>query len=283
LWIFVPLWFSYFLDFDFGDSSLNPQTSDARAAESAKHPPMTAQPLANTIALVTGASRGIGRSTALALAKAGAHVIAAARTQGGLEDLDDEIFAATGQHATLVPLDLADGPGIDTLGGAIHQRFGRLDILVHAGAMLGGLSPVSHVDPKQWETIVAVNLSSTHRLIRSFEPLLKAAPKGRAIFVTTGVVARPRAFWGPYAATKAGLEALVRCWADEMESTNVRCAIVDPNSMRTKMRAEAFPGEDPETLPHPDEIGPLMVELASADLGLPKENVVFRQWKAARG
>ena len=239
-------------------------------------------PLDGKIALVTGASRGIGRAAALALAKSGAHIVAIARTQGGLEELDDEIRAATGQSATIVPLDLAEADGIDLVGGAIHQRFGRLDILVHAGAMLGGLTPVSHVDPKQWDKIVAVNFDAVHRLIRSFEPLLKAAPAGRAIFLTTGVVARPRAFWGPYAATKAGMEALVRCWADEMESTNVRCAIVDPNSMRTKMRAEAFPGEDPLTLPHPDEIGPLIVELASAELGLPSENVVFSTWKAAQ-
>lgn len=240
------------------------------------------QPLQDKIAVVTGATRGIGRSAALALAKAGAHVIAIGRTQGALEDLDDEIKAATGQSATLVPLDLAEGDGIDHLGGEIYNRYGRIDILVHAGAMLGFLSPVSSVDPKTWAKITDVNYTSAYRLIRSFEPLLKASEKGRAIFVTSGVASRPRAFWGPYAATKAGLEVLVRCWADEVENTNVRAIIVDPGRVRTKMRAEAFPGEDPMTLPHPDELAPMFVELAQSDPGLPDENVIFSDWKAAQ-
>jgi len=239
-------------------------------------------PLAGQVALVTGASRGIGHSTALALAKAGAHIIAVARTQGALEELDDEILAATGERATLVPLDLAEPDGLDALGGALHQRFGRIDLLVHAAAILGPLTPVSHLELKQWDKVVAINLTAVYRLIRSFEPLLVAAPKGRAIFVTTGVVARPRAFWGAYAATKAAMETLVRCWADEMEHTSVRAAIVDPGKMRTRMRAQAFPGEDPLSLPHPDEIGPLMVELAQAELGQPKETVVFSSWKAGQ-
>jgi len=241
------------------------------------------KPLAGRIALVTGASRGIGRAAALALAEAGAHVVATARTQGGLEELDDAIRAATGERATLVPLDLANGDGIDQLGLALHQRFGKLDILVHSAAMLGGLWPVSHMDPKQWDRVVALNLTAVYRLIRSFEPLLKAADGGRAIFLTSGRAVRPKAFWGAYAATKAGMDALVRCWADEIEHTQVRAAILDPNQMRTKMRAEAYPGEDPETLPDPAEIGPLVVELAArADLGLPHQAVSFKDWKAAR-
>jgi NAD(P)-dependent dehydrogenase (short-subunit alcohol dehydrogenase family) len=235
------------------------------------------------IALVTGASRGIGHAAALALAEAGAHVIAVARTQGALEALDDEIRKLTGEPATLVPLDLANGDGLDQLGLAIHQRHGRLDILVHAGAMLGGLWPVSHMDPPHWDRVVSVNLTAVYRLIRSFEPLLRQSEAGRAIILTSGVAERPRAFWGAYAATKAGLEALVRCWADEIESTPVRAVLLDPNVMRTRMRAEAFPGEDPETLPDPSEIGPMIVELATrADLGLPKETVKFSAWKAAR-
>jgi len=239
--------------------------------------------LEGRIALVTGASRGIGRAAALALAQAGAHVIAVARTQGALEELDDEIRTISGERATLVPLDLANGDGLDQLGLAIHQRHGRLDILVHAGAMLGGLSPVAHMDPKHWDQVVAVNLTSTYRLIRSMEPLLRQSEAGRAIVLTTGVAERPRAFWGAYAATKAGLEALVRCWADEIESTPVRAVLVDPNVMRTRMRAEAFPGEDPETLTDPSEIGPMIVELAArADLGLPRQTVKFNAWKAAR-
>jgi NAD(P)-dependent dehydrogenase (short-subunit alcohol dehydrogenase family) len=238
--------------------------------------------LEGRIALVTGATRGIGRACAQALAEAGAHVIATARTQGGLEELDDAILAATGRHATLAPLDLTNGDGLDQLGLAIHQRHGRLDVLVHSGAMLGGLWPVSHMDPQQWDRVVSVNLTSAYRLIRSMEPLLRQSEAGRAIFLTSGAAARPRAFWGAYAATKAGLEALVRCWADEIEHTSVRALILDPSAMRTRMRAEAFPGEDPETLPDPSEIGPLVVELALSSPGLPDKSVLFREWKAAR-
>jgi NAD(P)-dependent dehydrogenase (short-subunit alcohol dehydrogenase family) len=237
-------------------------------------------PLADKIALVTGASRGIGRASALALAKAGAHVVAVARTEGGLTELDDEIREATGQPATLVPLDIAEGNGLDQLGLALHQRFGRLDVLVHAAAILGPMTPVAHLEPNHWDKVVAVNLTASYRLIRSMDPLLRASEAGRAIFLTTGRVARPKAFWGPYGITKAGLEHMVRTWADELEQTSVRAVLLDPNTMRTKMRAEAMPGEDPETVTPPDEIGPLIVELAQADLGLPHANVVFADWKA---
>ena len=238
-------------------------------------------PLSEKIALVTGASRGIGRASALALARAGAHVVAVARTEGGLTELDDEIRAATGQSATLVPLDIADGDALDRLGLALHQRFGRLDVLVHAAAILGPMTPVSHIEPSHWDRVVAVNLTATYRLIRTSEPLLRASEAGRAIFLTTGRVARPKAFWGPYGITKAGMEHMVRTWADELEQTQVRAVLLDPNTMRTRMRAEAMPGEDPMTVTDPSEIGPLIVELAQADLGLPNANVVFAQWKAA--
>ncbi|HXA39345.1 MAG TPA: SDR family NAD(P)-dependent oxidoreductase [Phenylobacterium sp.] len=237
-------------------------------------------PLADKIALVTGASRGIGRASALALAKAGAHVVAVARTEGGLTELDDEIRQATGQPATLVPLDIAEGNGLDQLGLALHQRFGRLDVLVHAAAILGPMTPVAHLEPNHWDKVVAVNLTASYRLIRSMDPLLRASEAGRAIFLTTGRAARPKAFWGPYGITKAGLEHMVRTWADELEQTSVRAVLLDPNTMRTKMRAEAMPGEDPETVTPPEEIGPLIVELAQADLGLPHANVVFARWKA---
>jgi NAD(P)-dependent dehydrogenase (short-subunit alcohol dehydrogenase family) len=239
------------------------------------------KPLKDHIALVTGASRGIGRAAAVALAQAGAHVVAVARTQGALEELDDEIRTLTGQSATLVPMDIAEGDGIDQLGLAIHQRFGRLDVLVHAAAMLGPMTPVFHVDPKQWERTVAVNLTASYRLIRSMEPLLRASDRPRAIFLTSGRAIRPKAFWGPYGVTKAGLEHLVRTWADELEQTKVRAVLLDPSIMRTKMRAEAMPGEDPTELPDPSEIGPLVVELAQADLGLPTASVVFSDWKTA--
>ena len=242
---------------------------------------MSDLPLKDHIALVTGASRGIGRAAALALANAGAHVVAVARTQGALEALDDEILAATGQRATLVPMDIGEVDGLDQLGLAIHQRFGRLDVLVHAAAGLGALTPVSHVEPKHWDRLLAVNLTATWRLIRSVEPLLRASARPRAIFLTTGRVARPKAFWGPYGATKAAVEHLVRTWADELEQTPVRAVLLDPGVMRTRMRAEAMPGEDPATLPDPSEIGPLIVELAQADLGLPRANVAFADWKTA--
>jgi len=239
------------------------------------------KPLAGRIALVTGATRGIGRASALALAGAGAHVIAVGRTQGALEELDDAIVAAGGHRPTLVPLDLTDGDGIDALGLAIFQRHGQLDVLVHAAGMLGGLWPVAHVDPKLWDRVVATNLTCVYRLIRSLEPLLRRAGMGRALFLTSGAATQPQAFWGSYSATKAALEALVRCWADEIEHTNVRAVLVSPGPMRTRMRAEAFPGEDPDALPDPAEIGPMIVELAAAnDLGLPTATVRFSDWKA---
>ncbi|WP_068879001.1 SDR family NAD(P)-dependent oxidoreductase [Phenylobacterium sp. CCH12-B4] len=242
---------------------------------------MSDLPLKDRIALVTGASRGIGKAAALALAQAGAHVVAVARTQGALEALDDEIRALTGQSATLVPMDIGEPDGLDQLGLAIHERFGRLDILVHAAALLGSLTPVAHIEPKHWDRVVSVNLTGTYRLIRSVEPLLRTSEQPRAIFLTTGRVARPKAFWGVYGATKAGMEHIVRTWADELEQTSIRAVLLDPNAMRTRMRAEAMPGENPAHLPDPSEIGPLIVELAQADLGLPTANVVFSDWKTA--
>jgi NAD(P)-dependent dehydrogenase (short-subunit alcohol dehydrogenase family) len=242
---------------------------------------MTDLPLQDHIALVTGASRGIGRAAALALAAPGAPVVAVARTQGALEELDDEIRARTGKSATLVPMDIAEGDGLDTLGFALHERFGRLDVLVHAAAILGPLTPVAHLDPKHWERVLAVNLTASYRLIRTTEPLLRKSERPRAIFLTSGRAIRPKAFWGVYGATKAGLENLVRTWADELEQTKIRAVLLDPNVMRTRMRAEAMPGEDPNTLPEPSEIGPLVVELAQADLGLPTANVAFEDWKRA--
>jgi NAD(P)-dependent dehydrogenase (short-subunit alcohol dehydrogenase family) len=238
-------------------------------------------PLTGKIALVTGASRGIGRAAALALASAGAHVVAVALNQGGLEDLDDEVRKLTGQSATLVPMDIADGDGLDQLGYALHQRFGRLDVLVHAAGVLGAITPVAHIEPKHWDRVMAVNLTATWRLIRTTEPLLKAAERPRAIFLTTGKAARPAAFWGLYAASKAGMEAIVRTWADELENTKVRAVLLNPGPMRTRMRAEAMPGEDPATLPDPTEIAPLILELAQAELGLPDVTVAFADWKSA--
>ncbi|CAN5150835.1 SDR family NAD(P)-dependent oxidoreductase [soil metagenome] len=242
----------------------------------------TSKPLAGHIALVTGASRGIGRASALALAAAGSQTIAIARSQGGLEELDDDIRKAGGLKPVLVPLDLLEPDGLDHLGLALHERFGRLDLMVHAAASLGPLTPVAHLEPKHFDRVVAANLTASYRLIRAMEPLLRAAPAGKAIFLTSSVASKPAAFWGGYAATKAGVDAMVRCWADEIEHTGVQAVILDPGGMRTRMRAEAYPGENPETLPSPDEIGPLIVELCQGDRGLPTETVRFKAWKAAQ-
>jgi len=236
------------------------------------------RPLEGRVALVTGASRGIGYASALGLAKAGAHVIATARTQGGLEALDDEIVKAMGANATLVPLDIKDGKGIDQLGRAIYDRWGRLDVLISAAGDLGLVTPVAHLEPGAWDRAVAVNMTANYRLIRSLDPLLRASEAGRAIFLTSGIAQRPHAFWGPYAATKAGLEALVRCYADEVAHTPVRCALLSPGPMRTRMRAAAFPGEDPEELIPPDAIIPLVVDLARADREPEADWISFPDW-----
>ncbi len=242
----------------------------------------SSKPLAGRIALVTGASRGIGYASALGLAQAGAHVIATARTQGGLEALDDAILAATGERATLAPLDITDGDGLDRLGAAIYERWGRLDVLLSNAGELGMLTPVGHLDPPVWDRAVAVNMTANYRLIRAMDPLLRRAEAGRAIFVTTGVASATRAFWATYAATKAGLEALVRCYADEVETTPVRCALLSPGPMRTRMRKTAFPGEDADELPPPEAVVPLVVELARPDREPAKEVVSYGEWAKTR-
>ena len=232
------------------------------------------------IALVTGASRGIGRSCALGLARAGAQVIACGRSKAALEELDDDVFAATGHHATLIPFDLTDGDALDRLSGVLLERFGRVDTLVHAAGVLGTLSPVTHHSPKDFDKIVAVNLTASWRLLRAMEPLLRQSAAGRAVFLTTGEsVTHGRAFWGPYGATKAAMESLVRAWADELEITPIRSTILAPGAMRTRMRASAYPGEDPMTLPHPDEIVPLVLELADPAKVPTQETVNFRDWR----
>ena len=227
--------------------------------------PSSPSPLHDRIALVTGASRGIGRAAALALAQAGAQVVATATNQGALEELDDEVRTATGRSLTLVPLDLKDGDGLDRLGAAIHERWGRLDALVAAAAVLGPMSPLGHVEPKDWAKVMAVNLTANWRLLRSMDPLLRTSDAGRAVFLTSSVAAQPRAYWGPYAVSKAGLEALVRTYADETETTPVRVAIYDPGRTRTRMRALAFPGEEPETVKPPEVVAKRLLQLLSEE------------------
>ncbi len=217
-------------------------------------------PLADRIALVTGASRGIGAATALALAKAGAHVVAIARTVGGLEELDDRI-RASGGSATLVPLDLKDFAGIDRLGGVINERYGRLDVMIGNAGILGPLSPLGHVEPTAWDDVISINVTANFRLIRSMDPLLRRASAGRVVFVSSGVAATARAYWGPYAVSKAALETLARTYASEMSSTAVRVNVINPGSIRTRMRAQAMPGEDPATLDPPEQVAEQIVQL----------------------
>lgn len=227
--------------------------------------PIDGQPLAGRLALVTGASRGLGRAVAMAFAAQGAELILVARTVGGLEELDDEIQRAHGRVSTLVPLDLRDGAGIDRLGGAVFERWQRLDILVGNAGQLGDITPLGHLKPKVWDEVLAVNVTANWRLIRSFDPLLRAAPAGRAIFTTSGAAHKTRPYWGGYSVTKAALEALVKTYAAETARTGVRVNMVSPGPLRTAMRARAMPGEDPETLPLPEAVAPLFVELARAD------------------
>jgi NAD(P)-dependent dehydrogenase (short-subunit alcohol dehydrogenase family) len=234
--------------------------------------------LSGRIALVTGASRGIGYYIAKELAAAGAHVIAVARTQGGLEDLDDEIKAAGGE-ATLVPLDLSDMAGIDRLGGAIHERWGKLDILVANAAILGTISPLGHVEAKVFERLMTLNVNSIWRLIRSVDPLLRLSDDGRALILSSSVAHSARAYWGPYAASKAAVEVLARAWADEMKSTRLKINSVDPGATRTAMRAQAAPGEDPLSLPHPSEVGAKIAQLCYPDVVETGKLYVVRQNK----
>lgn len=226
--------------------------------------------LTGRVAVVTGASRGIGYFLAKELAAAGAHVVAVARTIGGLEELDDEIKAEkalTGKgEATLVPLDLNDGAGVDRLGGAIHERWGKLDILVANAGILGVIAPIGHVEAKVFDRVIATNVTATWRLIRSVDPLLRLSDAGRAIVLSSGAAHSARAFWGPYAASKAAVEAMARSWADETKNLPLRINCVNPGATRTAMRALAMPGEDPQTLPHPSEIAKKIAPLASPTL-----------------
>jgi NAD(P)-dependent dehydrogenase (short-subunit alcohol dehydrogenase family) len=223
---------------------------------------MTEQILKGRTALITGASRGIGRAVAKCFAKHGAQVILTARTQGALEELDDEI-KAMGSSATLVPCDLSDFAVIDKIGAAIYERFGKLDVLVGNAGLLGTLSPLPHIEPREWQNLLDVNLTANWRLIRSLDPLLRASDAGRAIFVTSTVGHQARAFWGTYAISKAGLEMTAGVYADEMKNTPVRVNLINPGATRTAMRAEAMPGEDPHSLKEADAITHLFLELAS--------------------
>ncbi len=219
-------------------------------------------PLASRIALITGASRGIGYATALALAKAGAHIVATARTPGGLEELDDAI-RATGGTATLVPLELRDTDGILRLASALNERYGKLDILIGNAALGGSNSPLDHFEPKEWDNVLAVNVTANWHLIRAMDALLKRSDAGRAVFLTSGASANPRPYRGLYAVSKAGLETLARTYAAETASTPIRVNLFNPGPTRTRMCAAVMPGEDPMTLPAPEAVAEKIMPLCS--------------------
>lgn len=220
--------------------------------------------LKGRLALVTGASRGIGYFTAIELAKAGAHVIACARTVGGLEELDDAI-KAVGGTATLVPFDLSDIAAIDQLGGHIFERWGKLDIAVLNAGVLGVISPIGHVEAKVFDKVMTINVTATWRLIRSLEPLLVKSDQGRALILSSSAAHKCKPFWGPYSASKAAVEALARTWAAETQRLPLRILSVDPGPTRTAMRAQAMPGEDPQTVPHPSEVAAKLMALVGPD------------------
>ncbi len=236
------------------------------------------KPLTDRIALVTGASRGIGAALALQLAQAGAHVVAVARTVGGLEELDDKI-KAIGGSATLVPVDMKDMDGIARLALALHERYGRLDVLIGNAGVLGPLSPLGHVEPRDWDNLVAVNITANWQLIRTMDPLLKAAPAGRAVFISSALAFLGRAYTGPYAASKAALNALVQVYAAENATTRVKVNAFNPGPTRTKMYASGWPGVDPETLPPPEDVAKAIVPLCLADCAESGKLYDFRQAK----
>lgn len=221
------------------------------------------KPLEGRVALVTGASRGIGHATCVALAEAGAHVVALARTHGALEELDDAVKAA-GSSATLVPCDIKDYAALDRLGAALHERWGKLDIFVGNAGVLGPLTPLAHLDPKQWDNVIAVNVTANVRLVRSLDPLLRASDAGRVVLLTSGAGHRAdfKAFWGPYAISKSAVDAIVRTYAAETNAlTPIKVMAVNPGPLRTRMRAQAMPGEDKMTLKTPEELAPKIVTL----------------------
>lgn len=217
--------------------------------------------LAGRVALITGASRGLGAAAALAYAAEGAHCVLVARTVGGLEEVDDRI-KAVGGSATLVPLDVTDGPGIDRLGQALFDRFGRLDVLLGNAAILGTLSPMGHFEPRVFEQVMAVNVTANWRLIRSMDPLLRRSDAGRAIFVTSGASRRIIPYWGAYATSKAALDMMVGIYAAEVAHTQVKVNLFNPGPMRTFMRREAFPGEDEARQIPPEAHGESLIRLA---------------------
>ena len=227
------------------------------------------------VALVTGASRGIGRAVALALAEQNIHVLLLARTQGGLEDVYDEIVTSDGE-ATGVPMDLTDYDAIDRLGGVIAERWGKLDIFVGNAGILGPISPVAHMTPSEFEKTLAINVTSNARLIRALEPLLLASDAGRAVFLTSGAAYSAKPFWGAYSTSKAAVDALVKSWANEQKNTSLKINLYSPGPVRTAMRAQAMPGENPSTLPTAEDVAPQIVSMCAPDYH--KTGEIISKW-----
>jgi NAD(P)-dependent dehydrogenase (short-subunit alcohol dehydrogenase family) len=223
---------------------------------------LTSLRLKDRIALITGASRGVGRAVALVFAREGAHVLLLARTRKALEEVDDQVRAHGGK-ATLIPLDLADGKAIDALGPSLYERFGRLDVLVGNAGILGRLTPLTHIPSEQWERALAVNVTANWRLIRTLDPLLRRSDAGRVIFVTSGVAHSGRAYWAPYSVSKAALDTLAKTYANETADCPIKVNLIDPGATATRMRAEAYPGEDQATLRTPEQVAEKFVVLAT--------------------
>lgn len=242
---------------------------------------MTDKPLSGRVALVTGASRGIGLATALTLGRMGAHVIATGRSTRLLEGLDDTLKSEGLEGATLAPFNLRDSAAIDRLGQAIFDRWRKLDILVGNAGQLGQLGPIGHVKPDAWGELIEVNVTANWRLIRSMDPLLRLSDAGRAVFLTSGAARKFRAYWGTYSVTKAALEALVKTYAAELVESNVRANLFSPGAVRTAMRAKAMPGEDPMSLPHPDDVAPQIAALCLPGCELQGEVVDYRPSSSA--
>lgn len=234
------------------------------------------KPMEGRIALVTGASRGIGRASAIALARAGAHVILVARTVGGLEEADDEV-QKVGGTATLVPMNLRDFDAIDRLGASIYERWGKLDALLGNAGVLGTLTPLAQLGPKVFQEVMEVNVTANWRLIRSMDPLLRQSDAGRVLFVSSGAAKKHTPYWGGYAVSKAALEMLALTYAAECVTSNIKVNLLNPGPMRTAMRAKAMPGEDPASLPSPDEIAPHVVEMLSPSFTQSETIVDFRR------